>query len=151
MLYGFDLDGTLIDSRDAVYQAYLDVGAHPPPDFFTKPWRSWMRNEAAHTAKNLRYIELIKQGAVKALPLSEVYKGLHQCDRVILTGASRVATSEVIMRVLDDWPKILLCEMTIAMKIDWMNDNERGIIFEDQLAHAHKMKQETQWTICHAL
>ena len=40
-VFVWDLDGTLLDSRDAVRRAYLEAGVVMPDDAWGKPWQVW--------------------------------------------------------------------------------------------------------------
>lgn len=147
MMYAFDLDGTLIDSRKAVLQAYHDVGVTPPDDFFMKPWRDWLKDEEAHKAKNRRYLELIPM--IRELPLMDLYRRLS--SPLIMTGASR----DAVKAIADHFGLAsdrIISEMNIRGKIRIMNQSRApGIMFEDQPDAAETMRKETKWTICHTI
>lgn len=150
MRYAFDLDGTLVDSKLAVHQAYVDVGVLPPEDFFTRPWFTWLNDKALHDAKNEKYLELIPS-LVKPLPLMRLFKQLTgKADVSILTGASRIA-AQAIVDHFQLLPDLMLCGMDMKAKISVMVEWRYGIMFEDNLSHAKNMRKETKWTVCHTL
>lgn len=148
MLYAFDLDGTLIDSKPVVLEAYRSVGIEPPSDFFLKTWREWLPDAQKHDEKNKMYLKLLYK--IKPLPLLELYRSLEgRC--MIMTGASKVAVLAIAKQFGLD-TKTTLCQMSIAQKIHQMNIfTSSGIMFEDQHEAAEQMRRETRWTICHTL
>jgi hypothetical protein len=147
MLYAFDLDGTLIDSEQVVLSAYREVGVEPPADFFTRSWREWLNDEKLHNDKNRVY--LTKLHLIEPLPLMRLYKDLWRWRPAILTGASSVPV-DVIADMFDLKRKDIYTEMSIADKIAMMNRQPyKGIMFEDQLTAAKRMRRQTKWTICH--
>ncbi len=151
MFYAFDLDGTLVDSHDAVLAAYRHVGVEPPPNFFSLPWREWLHDEKKHDQKNEVYIDQFLI-LVKPLPLLLLYHSIGdtQNQRIIMTGASRDAALAIADRFGLDH-KTMHYEMSVDVKIRRMNTMYTGIMFEDQQEAATKMRKETQWTICHTL
>lgn len=158
MRYAFDLDGTLVDSREAILSAYHLAGANPPPNFFMLSRDQWLVGPSAeevHKAKNKIYIKSIPT-MVRRLPLMDLYEALCWEERVeitILTGASREA-ARAVMKAHSRKPYYkndMICGITVSEKIAWMNDGDIGIMFEDQEEAAKRMKKETQWTICHTL
>ncbi len=147
MFYAFDLDGTLVDSRATVLQAYRLVGVEPPPDFFYRPWKEWLHDEEKHQQKNAVYLGMLKH--VKPLPLMSLYHTLI-CPRLIMTGASKLAAMAIATKFSLD-QRSLIYELSVEDKIRRMNAMRSGIMFEDQLDAATKMRKETQWTICHTM
>jgi hypothetical protein len=150
MLYSFDLDGTLIDSREAVYASYVEVGVSPPADFFSRPWQEWLNDETLHNRKNVVYVQKIP--LIKPLPLMELYKDLRSRLHLptIMTGASKVA-AHAIANYFNLDHSLLYSELTVTAKINMMNRTRSGIMFEDQRESAERMKRETRWTVCHTL
>jgi hypothetical protein len=95
LIAAFDLDGTLVDTYDAVLAAYRSVGVEPPPGWWGKPWKQWLDSEAAHSAKNEVYPAHLHM-ARPLPPLSLLKLHGRAGDKVwILTGASLQATLAV--------------------------------------------------------
>ena len=61
MTYLFDLDGTLVNTRLAVKEAYRQVGIEMPDDAWGKPWTEWLNNKFAHDAKAKIYPDVLKE------------------------------------------------------------------------------------------
>lgn len=87
----FDLDGVLVDTRDAVRMAYREAGVTMPDDAWGKPWREWLDDPQVHANKNRHYADMLRQHAT-ALPLLD-YAEEHRIP--IITGASREATRAI--------------------------------------------------------
>lgn len=88
----FDLDGCLVDTREAVETAYRMAGVEMPVGAWGKPWREWC-SPHVHELKNHFYpsclVYYLQPGP--ALPLWKRLTG----NRVILTGASLEALEAV--------------------------------------------------------
>jgi hypothetical protein len=151
VLYAFDLDGTLIDSREAVLTAYRAVGVEPPPDFFGKSWREWLLDPVKHKAKNAVYLKMIEEGLVKELPLLELYRTLDRYEHAyILTGASLEAGAAIVKRWGFAQDRTYF-GLSLDNKLQWMQFYRQGIMFEDNEFAVRRMRKETRWTICHGL
>lgn len=94
-----DLDGTLVDTREAVLAAYREVGVEPPPGAWGRPWREWLDDISLHRRKNEIYPRHLHERA-KALPaLKLVQHAANEGARVIvLTAASEDAALVVFDR-----------------------------------------------------
>lgn len=96
----FDLDGTLIDTREAVRQAYLAVGIVQPEEAWGRlPWQEWLpplcdspeHARFLHTKKNEHYEEMLARFAIP-LPCWDIAASL---KAPIITGASITAVHAV--------------------------------------------------------
>lgn len=90
MLAVFDFDGTLVDSRNVVEQAYEDIGYPMPASAWGKPGNMWLPPEHAdelRDLKNQRYRELIT--TAKELPPATVARELR--DVGVLTATAEPA------------------------------------------------------------
>jgi phosphoglycolate phosphatase-like HAD superfamily hydrolase len=105
----FDLDGVLVDTREAVRQAYKDAGVIMPDDAWGKPWQSWLIEMCSdyrtamlvHAEKDVQYKRLIEHNCVQLLPPMVLLRTLHQSGVVkvgVATGASESATGELTRR-----------------------------------------------------
>lgn len=100
----FDVDGVLVDSRQAVYESYREAGIEMPDDAWGKPWYQWL----PHVTKNPSGIHELKNAAylrrIANLPLlsgADVAQRLvkdKSCKVAFVTGASRSATEGILRR-----------------------------------------------------
>lgn len=151
MIYAFDLDGTLVDSHDLILQSYRDVGVEPPSDFFGKSWHEWLTDDAKHEAKNRRYLQLIPK--LRTMPLFELFATLvdkTDSEVWVLTGASAAAYHAISNELVFGPTVRAQAEMTIDTKIGLMSKNGPGIMFEDDIRAAERMRKETKWTVYHS-
>ena len=126
-MYAFDLDGTLADTYIAVLRSYQAAGVEPPSDFFGKPWRNWLQDDAAHRLKNELYLADYVR-LVKPMPMAELFK---QVGGVVLTGASAVA-ADAVLRELGLRPDGLHAGLTPEQKAALLTDlAPEGIYFDD--------------------
>lgn len=161
MLYAFDLDGTLFDTRKAVEEAYLQIGLVMPVGAYGKSWREWLPQLFAddleqatywHDQKNKKYLSLVST-MVKPLPLYSLFATLVRCggaEVILLTGASyeavHVLSQEYVSIKFIEW----YTEQSVDSKIKQLNISRTGIMFEDDIDAAQRMRKETKWTIFHS-
>lgn len=100
----FDLDGVLVDSREAVRRAYRKVGIEMPLGAWGKPWQEWLPQACGgdpHLAKrvhDMKTLEYATNGVYDVRPLPPLDL-MHRLDvdgiaRVgVITGASRDAAA----------------------------------------------------------
>jgi phosphoglycolate phosphatase-like HAD superfamily hydrolase len=95
--YVFDLDATLVDSKDAVMRAYRLAGATSPEDGWNLPWTMWC-GVAEHSRKCEIYSKMIEEGFIAALPPMQLFRELQAAgeDVGIFTSASYEALAGFI-------------------------------------------------------
>lgn len=104
----FDIDGVLMDTKQAVFEAYKRAGVLMPPEAWGKPWNEWLprrvnpfRAEEIHKAKNDIYPTLLSE---YSKPLSGSVLAREYIDQNVevkfITGSSLVA-AEVVLKTLD--------------------------------------------------
>jgi hypothetical protein len=149
MIYAYDLDGTLVDSEPLVRKAYELAGAKPPEDFFGKPFYEWSNDWEMHARKQSIYIDLIERRGIEELPLAKLarYTGGH-----IVTGA-HIDAVVAITKILNLQHLLHHTSLTVQRKADVLNriSTDGGIMFEDSLETAKKLKELTKWTILHVV
>jgi len=153
--YAFDLDGTLLDTKDAVRQAYVDAGVSPPLDFFGKPFVEWFKGteeeaKALRKAKAAAYRTRIYEGMVTALPLLSLYRHLAATDRqpIILTGASYESVY-LLAEKFRLQVGTILAGCGVKDKASFLNQYDTaGIMFEDNVESSKYLRAATGWTIC---
>jgi len=153
--YAFDLDGTLIDSREAVYRSYIDAGVTPPKDFFGKPFSEWFEGTAdeanvVRAKKAAAYASRVD--SITCLPLMSLFKilGRQLTDQVTLvTGASAESVRLLASRFAFPLNVAYVTGCTMGDKVDaLLRTSEEGIMFEDDRAVAAYLRKHTRWTIC---
>lgn len=148
MLYVYDLDGTLIDSKIAVEESYKAAGVSPPPDFWGKPFSAWSGDWRAHEMKNELYPEMLKKyGARKfCADLMATTEGY------ILTGASYDAALYAIQFLgLSDATLGIYDECDDARKLRKLEELGEGIYFDDDFRFCQRVKELTTWQAIHVL
>jgi hypothetical protein len=148
VLYVYDLDGTLIDSHDAVVAAYKAAGITPPADFWGKPFSAWCDANFAHEKKNELYPAMLQKYG-KRLPLADL---CWLTGGVILTGASEEATLSCLgfLGLLSEVTEIYAgCDD--AAKLRYLMANKTGIYFDDDFRFCQRVRELTKWQAIHVL
>jgi hypothetical protein len=157
MLYVYDLDGTLADTKEAVVEAYRSVGVEPPEDFFGKSWQEWLFNSdgslnvEAHTRKNEAYVHMLQHNPhlIRRLPMADLAE---RTGGVILTAASPQSASAVCAVL--NLSLVILAGFTIEGKIQtlrrWSGRKQEMVIFDDDLRNVEAFRADNkEWTVCH--
>jgi hypothetical protein len=140
MLTVFDLDGTLIDTREAVVMAYREAGVEMPSWAWGLPWRQWLNDQDAHDRKNACYAKMLRRHA-HALPLLD-YAIDHFSP--VITGAS----CEAVVAVKYIYPglNVVLTGATRAQKIAWLRTvTPAGLYVDDDDITLQLVSRETTW------
>jgi hypothetical protein len=155
MTFVFDLDGTLIDNRLAIAEAYRAAGVHEVP--VDVPWTEFC-TKAQHDRKNEMYPFFLERFAqptalYEALWLTWHYRPRWQTWRrpTILTGASPEAVQVIVSTPLFRHllPEIaeVITGQTPVMKADWLATHGWGTYVDDS-AQARRVIQElTTWKV----
>ncbi len=115
-MYIFDLDGTLVDTRDAVREAYKRVGVTMPDSAWGKPSSAWLPIPWLVKQKNVHYLKCLEMHADK-LPLFD-YAQREKCP--IITGASRQAVAHV--QTIYGQLNIELCGASRERKVEYLQN-----------------------------
>ena len=143
MLLAFDLDGTLLDTREAVHLAYVQAGVTPPVDWWGLPWQAWLTDAAAHERKNAIYEGLVHTH-VRPLPLLHLANA-HPHDYYILTGCSARAYS-ALARHFALQPKDVFLSLTLERRVERLRQlGATGLYFDDHPTTARVVQQQTGW------
>lgn len=174
--YVFDLDGTLVDSRDAVQAAYEEVGVQMPEHAWGLPWRMWLpelcggsvpRAMEVHLLKNQVYLQHPER--LRELPLAalaRVIQGRLGLHIAVHTGASLIA-AEFVLATLNiatqsqqPYGAALRAQLNLNEKIGALSaisvTHERGIYFDDCQATCdavgrHVSQLGIDWKVCHVI
>lgn len=145
----FDLDGCLIDSRQAVREAYRRAGVEMPPGAWGRPWRDWLihaceddEDEArrVHNIKNEIYPEMIRRHA-RQLPLATYMAALAErgLSCWVITGASHDAAVSALSFLGFDDSLLNAWELDVRGKerklIEIARHFSVGTYFDDQHVH----------------
>mgnify|MGYP000959187926 CR=1 FL=1 len=149
----FDLDGTLVDTRDAVVTAYAEVGIHMPTQAWGRPWQDWLPGSASlngrsakdvHAAKNRVYPACLARLA-RPTPLL-TYAAVKQSS--VITGASKEAV-EAIQQQFNVKLNVGGYNMTLNDKIYWLNEAyqsaEDCIYIDDDESTREHVYYGTHW------
>ena len=177
MIHVFDMDGTLVDSRDAVRASYADVGITMPDDAWGKPWRHWLPQlcsrstelaQEVHQNKNEAYMRRI--GQVRPLPLARSLALLHGrigMRTAVVTGASHAAAHHILTKIIgvaiepEEHGVLLSTEQDLSGKAHaiaaFASVHDEGIYYDDDLRTCEVIDQflttvgatRHQWSICH--
>lgn len=140
----FDLDGTLLDTRQAVKEAYRAAGVEMPDECWGLPWREWltMPNAAEiHKRKNVYYYKTVSIYA-KRMPLFSIAL---QGQYPVITGASWVAVEHVLLM----FGKLNVClrEADFDAKIQWLDERKPGTYVDDLPEARQRVKEATEWKV----
>jgi len=136
----FDLDGTLVDTREAVRLAYAAAGATMPEWAWGRPWHQWLFDSKVHARKNELYPEYIQRYA-QALPLLQVAL---DHDVPVITGASVEAVRAIRARFGPI--SVVLNGAGLQQKIDYLNWRAgRGTYVDDDVHARAEIERRTRW------
>lgn len=145
MRMAFDLDGVLVDTKEANRQAYLAVDVRPPGNFHVIPWQHWV-TKPLHDAKN----KALPQFAdlIKPLRLLELLED----DSLILSNCSDEALALIRSRIPQLADRTIYNNMIIAEKANFLNRlGEVGLYLDDSQEGCAFIKAHTRWTTCRIL
>lgn len=138
----FDLDGTLMDTREAVKHAYLLAGVRMPNDAWGKPWREWTTKDV-HDKKNAMY-PIALHNFASPLPLLDYAVKLRSH---ILTAASLDAV--LALKQVGWLPARtpFTSELSREQKVDWLRHHGWGVYVDDDSETRTLAKERTTWKI----
>jgi hypothetical protein len=143
----FDLDGVVVDSREAVEMAYRSAGTVMPEDAWGKPWSEWLTGADAtqiHANKCRVYPQMLRDYAL-ALPLM-FYAQEHRIP--IITGASREAARSVnvtfgVQLNVIEWS--CTREKKVSVLKFLQNTGQLGIYVDDDEEACQEISERTAW------
>lgn len=110
-LLAVDLDGTLINTRGLVVEAYRLAGVNPPDDAWGRRWQDWLPNAVGghdralttHTRKTQIYVKLLGERDLheRELPAARLAREAHLLGRPVgCVTASTFTTAKMILNRL---------------------------------------------------
>jgi len=142
--YVWDLDNTLVHTREAALQAYLLTGTVPPEDFHTRPWQTWC-SEADRLSKEEAYPTALRAHA-RPTPLFDLWRAK---GGPIITNTSYTSV-EVLCELFPELRQVPKgAGMTPDMKIDFLRMTGEaigeGVYVDDSAETCRRVREETQW------
>jgi len=138
-----DLDGTLVDSKLAVIEAYRAAGVEMPFYAWGRPWQEWLDDETVHTRKNRVYADMLRKYG-EPLPL---YRVAVQRGFPVITGASAAAVAVVTQTF--GALNVALTGATLEDKALWLHDHAKtGLYVDDDPLTREYVRRYTGWTCC---
>lgn len=158
----FDLDGTLVDTRDAVRRSYRIAGVEMPDYAFGLPWQEWLPQlvddtlEATqiHQTKTSIYLDILNSDGpppFKILPatliarklLSDRENRLHSIGVSVITAATSVATLR-ILDLIGLKPSITCSNVTLLERLKHLDTYPSGTVYVDD--NCETVNQARCWT-----
>ena len=139
----WDLDGTLVDTKQANRLAYKSLGINPPDDFHVRPWQEWC-SEEVHDEKGKIIGRFILNHA-RPLQLLNVWEANGRGK--IITNAS----TEAIQAIRNTFPQLADADIKGGLrsyeKTAWLRVYApTGVYFDDSEKTIALVKEETRWT-----
>lgn len=144
MNFVFDLDGTLIDTKEATYQAYKHVGINMPDEAWGLPWYEWLDSADIHDEKTKIYPEMLKRHA-KILP---TLNSALEVDGFLLTSAS-ISSVMTIFRTFNFILPILGTSCNNDLKINRLNKLKPGLCIDDNVIFGELLEEHTEFKYVH--
>jgi hypothetical protein len=139
----FDLDECLISTRMAHEEAYRSLGLVPSGLSKHLPAKFWMKDPVLYERKHDIFPQYLRRYG-KILPTINFFLAVH-ATATILTGTSRRSVDALV-----EWLPTLRgvpinCAMGPDEKIDWLNNNEPGVYFDDWTDFVARVRKDTKW------
>lgn len=134
----FDLDNTLIDTREANRAAWAAVGIDDPQEY--RPAREWATRQMM-VAKAIVYPMHLERTA-KVLPVAAL---LQRNGGIILTAASDATVAALVKQF--PWLAFfeIYNELNLDQKVALLNCKKPGIYFDDWDVAVQVVKERTLW------
>lgn len=139
-MMAWDLDNTLIHTREANLRAYMSLGVTPPQNFHRIHWSEWTTT-AAHEEKGRIIGKFLSQFA-EITPMFSIYT---QVGGPILTATS----DQVLQFIRSAWPiftaaHIIRCA-TPDQKVAALQSISPGVYVDDDQYTIDLVRKQTAW------
>lgn len=142
--YVFDLDGTLVETRLAVFTAYMRAGVVMPQDAWGRSASEWLTDPEVHRRKVAAYPEKLRLHG-QILPLLKYAQDL---EAPIITGASAESVS-ALEKTFSIKLNVQLFGASTEDKIHWLKTYNPGtarrIYVDDNLRACIEIRGRTTW------
>jgi hypothetical protein len=144
MRYIWDLDNTLVHTREAALQAYLFTGTTPPDNFHTRPWQTWCSPEDRELKERM-YPTMLLQFA-RPTPLFDLWKVK---GGPIITNTAPTSV-DVLRRMLPELNDVPIgAGMDPTSKVEYLQilsgDGLTGVYVDDSAETCRRVREETKW------
>lgn len=152
-MFFFDLDSTLVDTRELVLRAYEAAGVLREHVLPGVPAMQFLK-EAGYRAKdvigdkNAAYVEIIRNEGVQTLPAFEVFTSLKPACRGICTGASMTSVNAVLHAVnVPTWALKISAAAAVAVKPHLLSAvlDARGYVDDDASTSSGCRVRGVEW------
>ena len=147
MNFVYDMDGTLIDTKEAVFRAYESANFNMTEELWNKPWQEIGISKEQHDEKCKIYPHFLKKYS-KPLALYYLYQKI---PGYILTGASLDACREIVK--LYNIPHYMIkCNLTKEEKIQILQGlgYENCYYYDDDVSIENDIITRTRYTFINA-
>lgn len=137
----FDLDGCLVDTREAHRMSYEMAGVRfIPSDFYHTSSHGWATPEQRRLKAGFYEENLHKHG--KLLPAADI---LFQFGGLVMSGCSKESV-DALLKVFPEFGSIgIMCEFSLDEKIKYLNLHDPGMYFDDWSVMLDRVRGETKW------
>lgn len=137
----FDMDGVLVDTREANRQAYLRCGVVPPDDHHVRPWQTWCSPEQ-HDAKAEYFPDCLREYGRELPHLDLALSQSRDLPVVVLTNAS----TRSLEACRAAFPRLCLLpavwDMRPEMKLAWLQSCRMGgTYYDDSVAMVCRVRE----------
>lgn len=146
MISLFDLDGTLIDNRRAVEEAYRAVGIIRPDKAWGRPVDRASCSGAQHIMKNRIYPDMLRMHA-KEGPGLKWWMAVKD-NKWVITGASQAGARSSMKFLGLDTALLLSHGLTIKQKCDLIKSMKEPVVYIDSdFDVADQIRKDTECSI----
>jgi hypothetical protein len=140
----FDLDGTLVDTREANLRAYRAAGAEPPAHFHRVRFAEWHGHDSGNriARRKAELYPAFLETHGRALPLYDMF--VVERGGTVLTGAS-LAGAEAVRALFPHLGSDVHCGMTLQDKLEWLRLHPPGVYFDDDKHACRMVSTLTKW------
>lgn len=149
LFYAYDLDGVLIDTRQATIEAYAVAGVTPPQDFYCRPWQSWTTPEV-HARKSAALPQVASPHNIKALPLLD-FARRHRGIILSMCSDEALAITNPMFRLYEIGT--IMNKLSIQDRLEFLEQmptapEDSFIYFDDNAEFCELVSKHTRWQAC---
>jgi phosphoglycolate phosphatase-like HAD superfamily hydrolase len=155
-LVAFDVDGTLVNTRGLVAEAYRAVGVNPPDHAWGLRWQDWLpaavggydKAQRVHTEKTQAYVKLVASRDLtdRLLPAARVARAVLDtkgCSVGCITAGTFTTARMILDRI--DLPVPLVGQVSLDVRVDALRGSldafQRVIYVDDNVENVLRIQQ----------